>query len=154
MNHERQVKKEPVYKGALIIFYQLGQDNEQHFLVVKNTKTGNITFVGGAKDETDSTVEAAAQREIQEELGIKPEEYYLIPTQQKHEFIFGPQKPERAGCRGCYNVYLADGSSFEKNLKHTNDLKSATWMTRAEVEEALTFPDLKEVFLKTIAEIQ
>ncbi|MBP6945320.1 NUDIX hydrolase [Patescibacteria group bacterium] len=154
MNHEQKAEKEPIYKGALIIFYRLEQDNEPRFLVVKNTKTDNITFVGGAKDDTDSTVEVAAQRETQEELGIKPEEYYLIPTQQKHAFIFGPQKPERAGCRGSYNVYLADGSSFEKNLKHSSDLKSATWMTRAEVEQALTFPDLKEVFLKTIAEIQ
>lgn len=154
MNHERQKEKEPIYEGALVIFYRRPPGGEPRFLVVKNTKTGNSTFVGGAKEDADPSTETAAQREIQEELGIEPEKYQLIPTRVKHEFVFGPQKPERTGHPGSYDVYLADGAALGNEMTHTSDLKSAIWMTRAQVEEALTFPDLKEVFLRAIAEIE
>lgn len=44
--------------------------------------------MSGGKEYEDKDLLDTARREIKEELNIDPEEYTLIPTSIKHEFIF------------------------------------------------------------------
>jgi 8-oxo-dGTP pyrophosphatase MutT (NUDIX family) len=143
---QNNMEKEKVYRGAIAIFYKK-IEGEPRFLVVQNTETGNISFVSGAEEDVDSgSLKASAQREIEEELGLKSVEYKLIPTETRHEFIFGEKKKERAGHKGSYHVFLSDLSGLNEEVGHTGELKSVKWMTEEEVLNTLTFDDLKEVF--------
>jgi len=150
-NIENSNEKEKIYRGAIALFCKK-TDQEPLFLVVENTKTGNVSFVGGAKEDFDQSLEECAQREIEEELGLEPGQYKLKSTGVKQEFVFGPQKVDRAGCKGEYHIFLAKMSA-EDEIGHTGELKSAKWMTKEEVLQSLSFPDLKEIFEKVIEEM-
>ncbi len=142
-----------VFEGAITLFY-MDTDRGRQYLVVENAKTGNLTFVSGAKEDEDSSLKDVALRENREELGIGSTNYELIPTDVRHEFIFGEKKKERAGHRGSYHVFVADMTNADvTNIAHTDELKSVKWMTEKEVLDILTFPDLKEVFIETIKAI-
>jgi len=145
------MSKERIFYGALIIFYKK-IDNQTIFLVAKNAKSGNTTMVGGAKEDSDQSLESCAQREILEELGLVSDQYHLQSTTIKHEFVFGSNQPERAGKPGSYKVYLADVSHLE-NIKHTDELREIKWLNKNEAIDSLSFPDLKEVFKKAINNI-
>lgn len=123
------------------------------YLVVQNTETWNISFVSGAKEDGDKNTIDTANREIREELRIPKEEYELIPTSIRHEFIFWPKKKERAWKKGSYNVFIADWSKLNE-IHPSKELTMATWMTKEEVLDALTFEDLKEVFKNVTWEIR
>jgi len=151
-NSESSGEKEKVFRGAITIFYKSENENLK-YLVVENTKTGNISFVSGAQEEADQSLEDAAQREIKEELGLEPDGYQLIETDVKHEFVFGPKKLKRAGHKGAYQVFIADASALEE-IGHTEELSSMKWMTEEKVLMSLTFQDLKEVFEKAVKEIK
>jgi len=144
--------KEKVYGGALAILFRI-YNNEKEFLVVENAKSGNITFPSGAMEETDTSNLDTIKRELNEELNIK-ETLNYIPVNVKHEFIFGSKKPERAGRKGSYQVYVADMTSFDKIISPTIELSGVKWMTEDELMEKITFPDLKEVFIQTLKEIK
>lgn len=135
-------------KGAIVIFYKKTEQGLR-FLVVENAKTGNFSFVGGAADEIDDSLIETAQREVKEELGLKPDQYELQETDLVHEFIFGEWKKDRVGSKGEYKVFLADISDTDQ-IAPTSELKSATWMSASEARDALTFDDLREVFYQVI----
>ncbi len=149
---EQIKEKEKIFRGALTIIYK-NIDGEKLFLVVENSKTGNITFVGGAEEKSDKGIlETTAWREIKEELNINPDKYILNYTPVTHDFVFGSKKVSRAGCKGCYQVFTADISNIPE-INHTTELKGLKWMTANEVLSTLTFEDLKEVFKNIIKTI-
>ena len=80
-------------------------------------------------------------------------QYKLYPTTITHDFVFDAKKKERAGRRGSYQVFLSDVSDISE-IAHTNELKSAKWMTKKEVLNSLSFQDLKDVFEKAANEIE
>jgi len=152
LNLENMNEKEKVYRGAITIFYKR-IDGELVFLVAENSKTGNITLISGAEEDIDESLESCAQREIEEELGLLPNQYQLKSTNVKHEFVFGSKKPERTGSKGSYQVFLADALKINE-VGHTEELKGIKWMTEKEAIDSLSFPDLKEVFKTAIQEIE
>lgn len=135
---------EKVYQGAIVVFYK-DTAGDRQYLVVDNAKTGNKTFVSGAAETVDGSAIETAQREIEEELGIVSDQYELKATGVTQEFVFGDKKPERAGAKGIYQVFLADVSHLPEVL-HTKELKGVTWLSQSEARDALTFDDLKDVF--------
>ncbi|HBI25698.1 MAG: ADP-ribose pyrophosphatase [Candidatus Wolfebacteria bacterium GW2011_GWC2_39_22] len=137
--------------GAIVIFYRY-RNGRQEFLLVQNAETGNIGFVGGAQEGEESLTETA-QREIKEELGLRPNEYTITSTDTTHEFIFGENKPERDGERGFYQVFLSDGGLLN-NIPYTEELKNIMWKSREDVLKVLSFDDLKDVFSKVIERIK
>lgn len=139
--------EEKVFLGGIAVIHR-NKDGRLEFLVVENAKTKNITFVSGAKEDSDESETDAINREIQEELGLLAGEIKFRPTGIRHEFIFGPSKKDRTGQRGSYEVFLADATNMNKPINHTTELKDAKWMSEEEVMNKLSFPDLKEVFLK------
>ena len=64
-------------------------------------------------------------------------------------WVFGSKKSDREGAKGSYEVFLADASSIGE-INPTTELKGMKWMTKEEVLQSLSFPDLKEVFQKAI----
>lgn len=132
-------------RGGIAILYRQGT-NKREFLVIENAGTGNISFVGGAQENADASEQAGIEREIEEELGVPRGRITLQPTDVRHEFVFGPNKPERAGHRGSYRVYLADVTATSDEISLTKELRSIRWLPREGVLEALSFPDLKDVF--------
>ncbi|NCF75146.1 MAG: NUDIX domain-containing protein [Xanthomonadaceae bacterium] len=142
-------KKEKIYEGAITIFYKK-INQKLFFLVAKNFKTGNITFISGAKEGFDQSLLDSAKRENKEELNLDPKLYKLTPTKIKHKFIFGKKKKERVGCKGSYKVFISDLTNLNFNIKHTKELENIKWMIEKEVFDFLTFPDLKDVFKKTL----
>jgi 8-oxo-dGTP pyrophosphatase MutT (NUDIX family) len=143
---ENDIEKEKVYLGGIAIIYTK-ENNEIKFLVAENSVTKNISFVSGAKEDTDNSVSDAMYRELQEELGSS-DDIKLEPTNVKHDFVFGPKKKERAGYNGSYSVFLADVTGNSSNISHTAELSNMKWLTKEEVLKNLTFDDVKEVFLK------
>jgi 8-oxo-dGTP pyrophosphatase MutT (NUDIX family) len=134
--------------GAISIFYK--NTSPRTFLVVENAETRNITFVSGAQEPQDESIEDTALREIREELGITVGISQLMKTTVKHKFIFSSKKVERTGKRGEYTVFLIDASKLHIET-HTKDLQQVNWMTEEEVLQHLTFEDLKDVFRKAIS---
>ena len=153
LNNELHQEKERIYHGAITVFYKRTKEGPL-FLIAENTKTGNISFVSGAQENEDQSLEASAQRENIEELGLQPDQYELKQIDVKHEFIFGPNKKERAGCKGSYQVFVSDLTNANFEVSHTEELKSLKWMTEKEVLHSLTFPDVAEVFKKTVEAIK
>lgn len=138
--------------GCIGLFYR--KNNEQlEFLVVENSATGNITFVSGAKEDEDNSEIETMKRETGEELEIQTEKINFKPTEVRHEFIFGSSKKERAGLQGSYRVFIANITDMSDQILSTEELKSIRWLNEDEVLKTLSFPDLKEVFLKAINEI-
>lgn len=146
---ENKVEKEKVYQGAITVFYKIKND-EILFLIAKNTKTGNISFVSGAKEDFEQNLMQTAQRENLEELGLNSDQYKLQEIDVKHEFIFGENKKERAGHKGSYQVFISDLTEYSSEISHTKELSEIEWLTETEVLNQLTFSDVKEVFTKTI----
>ena len=153
LNIEKNMEQEKIYHGAITMFYKK-TNKGLLFLVAENTETGNISFVSGAQEDEDQTLEISAQRENIEELGLQPDQYELKQIDVKHEFVFGPKKKERAGHEGSYQVFVSDLTNADFKVSHTNELKSVKWMTKEEVLHSLTFPDVKEVFQKTFEVIK
>lgn len=137
--------------GSLVIFYRHRGDKRE-YLVVHNTSTGNISFVGGAQEKEESS-EDTARREIEEELGLRPDQYVLTSTDVVNEFVFGSKKVDRVGQKGYYHVFLADGGTIG-DIPYTNELKGIAWKSEESVLESLSFEDLKDVFHKAIKHIK
>lgn len=144
--------KEEKILGCIGVFYR--KNNELlEFLVVENSAKGNITFVSGAKEDEDNSEIETMRRETEEELGIKTDNINFRPTGVRHEFIFGPNKKDRDGLSGSYQVFIADVTGVSDQISHTKELKSIKWLNKDEVLQTLSFPDLKEVFLEVLNEI-
>jgi len=148
-NKEQHQEKEKTFRGAITVFYKKTNEGLL-FLIAENTKTGNISFVSGAQEDEDQTLEVSAQRENIEELELQPDQYELKKIDVKHEFVFGPNKKERAGHKGSYQVFVSDLTNADFEVSHTEELRSLKWMTEKEVLHSLTFPDVVEVFKKTV----
>jgi 8-oxo-dGTP pyrophosphatase MutT (NUDIX family) len=144
--------KEKIYFGGIAILYAR-ENGELKFLVVENAETKNITFVSGAKEDIDSSETDTMNREIVEELGLNTDNIKLEDTGVKQEFVFGPKKKERAGHKGSYTVFLGDVSDISSQISHTKELSGIKWMSKEEVLNRLTFPDLKDIFVKATEDL-
>ena len=141
------------YNGAIAILYKRN-DGKINFLLNENKKNGNFTLISGAKEEFDKSLEDTAIREIKEELNLNPTDYILIPTAVKHEFIFGPNKPEREGQKGSYSVFLADVTDYSGKITHKEENRQVVWMIKSEATKKISFDDLREVFKKACEKIE
>jgi bis(5'-nucleosidyl)-tetraphosphatase len=135
-------------KGALVIIFRI-KGEKSEFLIIENKETGNITFVGGACENDESTKQAA-EREMKEELGLNSDQYDLVEIEFKYEFVFDDKKKERVGQEAEYQVYLNDLTDFFGEIIKTDDVKSFEWVSEEEVMKKLTFEEHKSIFTKAI----
>ncbi len=146
------MEKEQVFLGSIGILYRRISGGLE-FLIVENSGTKNISFVSGAKEENDATEEDTLRREIKEELGLDGGGLEFQATTTRHEFVFGPQKKERAGQQGSYGVFLVDATRVDGPISHTQELRKIQWLDRGQVMNSLSFQDLKEVFEKATKDL-
>lgn len=140
-----------IYYGAIVLFYKK-VNNELYFLIQKS-KTGKYGFISGARENEDNhSPEKNAWREVEEEIGLKPDQYKLIATNIKHEFMFGEHKKNRAGAKGEYSVFLSDINNIQ-NIEATDEIESIEWVTYNQVLEKISFDDLREVFIQATKNI-
>ena len=98
-------------------------------------------------------METTAQREIQEELGLDPDTYTLLPTNLFHEFTFDERKIDRSGLTAKYQIFLVDASDIADDIDHSSDLTWIKRMTKSETLNNIPFPELKELFAEAIKNI-
>ncbi len=71
-------------RPAAILIPLLKDKNEWHVLFIRRTvvpgdmHSGQVAFPGGRRDDGDTSIEAAALRETQEELGIEPKDVRIL----------------------------------------------------------------------------
>ncbi len=133
-----------IYFGTIVIIYITNP--ELKVLIVENTKTGNISFVGGASQGKE-TLKETAIREIKEEISVDVQVKDLVKTEFVHEFKYGPSKPERYGSKGQNTVFLLELKNAE-DPKITSEIKNFEWVKPYEALDRIRFEDLKEIIQK------
>ncbi len=121
-----------------------------HFLLLKEPE-GLYSFVGGAQDIEDNTIEDTARREIYEEVSFVPSDYALIVTPIIHEFIHTDPKSERFGKAGTLHIFLAKYEGTEE-VRLGDDLQNFSWNSEQEVQKKLqhAYEYLLPVFNKAV----
>jgi len=145
MNKTDKIKNtQEIIEGVLIISYKK-LNQELYFLLLKH-KGGFWTFPGGAKDDEDDTIKDCAQREIKEEIGLDIKKENLIDTGIRNEFIYGSEKPVRAGKKGMTHVFVSE--IMEEKFSSFHNIEKVEWLTKNEILEKLEFEDIKNLFNK------
>ena len=151
MENESKETESNVIHGSIVIFTR-GEGTNRRFLIFDNAKSGNVTFVSGGQEPLDKSNTETAAREITEEINLNPDDYNLTKSNVHQEFIFNQSKPERAGKKGDYQVFIADLKSPKQIIQPTNEVKSAVWLTKEEILESKLMPDLATVLEQVIEE--
>ena len=78
-----QVPENPKIAAVVCLFFL--KNGAWHLLLIERTSSnpndrhsGQISFPGGKMDETDASLEAAALRELEEEIGISPQNALIL----------------------------------------------------------------------------
>src|SRR5687768_14621385 len=80
---EVELTEETSLKCAAVLVPLVWHDEEWHLLFTRRTDTveshkGQVSFPGGACDEDETTPEATALREAEEEIGIQPKDVRVL----------------------------------------------------------------------------
>lgn len=129
-----------IWFGSIVIAYKTYPNR---ILILENRKSGKITTPSGAVQGGETLQEAAA-RELKEELGwvVSPKRFQV--TQIMQEFVYGPQKKERAGDKGINQVLLLDANHLPEP-QETNDAKNTTWLSLEDAKRKISFDDLRDI---------
>ncbi len=131
--------------GALAILYKL-ENGDYKFLLLKHIK-GYWTFPGGSKEEADRTLEETLARELKEKIGLDISHKVLVNTNLINRFIYGSEKPERAGKRGETHFYLLKLTGTE-TFSSWDKIAEHGWFTKTQISNLLPYEDERKIFLK------
>ena len=129
-------------RGAVVIL----KNKNNEYLLIKNTKSGNISFPGGKTEDGEEVINSAI-REVNEEVGLLPKDFSIRPSGIVYRFIFNNNKPDRTGMTAKYAVFVGDVSEKASPFP-TSDAKEIFWLSYGEVLKKLSFNDLVRVFKK------
>ena len=116
------------------------------YLMLKH-KAGFWSFPGGKVELEDFNIKEGLVREINEELGLKQESYKLIETSVINRFVYGKEKPKRAGNKGVTYYFLMD---LIENIElyPFAEIQEVGWFIKGEVLKKLFNKDMQGAFLK------
>jgi 8-oxo-dGTP pyrophosphatase MutT (NUDIX family) len=80
----------PNVNHSAFAFITIGQGDSQRYLLQWNAKWGVFNLIGGKVDNSkgdDSSFRLAMHRELEEEMGLKHPEDYLIARELKHIYL-------------------------------------------------------------------
>lgn len=123
-------------------------EKDKNYLMLKH-RDGFWSFPGGKIENEDSSVVAGLIREIYEETGLTTKSFRLLETPIINKFIYGNEKPSRAGKRG-KTVYFLMEILENSKIQPKSEVQKIGWFSKNEVLEKLFNNDMKEAFLKTI----
>lgn len=133
------------WRGTIVVAYKT---KPTRILLIENKGSGKITSPGGAIEDREDELIAAA-REIKEEVGWDIQPSMLVKTGIKHEFTYGPNKPERAGDSASNQIFLLNADSLTEP-KETNDAKNPKWFEANEGIERMSFKDVSLLIKKAL----
>ena len=130
------------YTGVIGIVFQ--RSNPIRYILVRNKKTGNLTFPAGGREPGETSSKQVLERELREETGLRPAEYKIMEIPLIHEFTYNIKKRERAGQTAKQRVYLVEIQKMDLNPKDPDAVIDG-WYTAEEVMQKLTFSDAKKL---------
>lgn len=87
--------KQPLREAAVLIGFRQYGDQVELLLTRRNGRLkhhpGQIAFPGGARDQTDASLEACALREAEEEIGLQTHQTAVIGALPPHQTVTGFQ---------------------------------------------------------------
>lgn len=129
--------------GVLIVVFRINVGITEYLLL--KHKDGFWTFPGGKVEEKDTSLVAAAKRELFEETLIDVNEIEIINTSLKNEFIYGSEKSERSGKKGITHLFTLK-LNYTGDPKPNSEIIEIKWATKEEVLDLLPFEDIKNLF--------
>jgi 8-oxo-dGTP pyrophosphatase MutT (NUDIX family) len=124
----------------------INEDTPKYILV--KSKRGVVSFPGGGIEENDKSLEEAMIRELEEEVGLKSQDYYLEKTDIVDEFIYDKDKRGRAHKKSRQVVYLIKTNKKLFRSQEESEIKGPYFEKK--VLENLTFETSKNIFKKAI----
>jgi 8-oxo-dGTP pyrophosphatase MutT (NUDIX family) len=133
-----------VLKNTRAVIWKREGDNI-FFLLTQET-SGSFTIPGGCKDLGDVDLRSALRRELQEELGLKPEDYSVADTgiQKEYENLYKDPQSERFEKKTIIYIFIV--SDLKKEPIPNSEIKNVSWLTKEDALAAFDAPHMKELF--------
>jgi 8-oxo-dGTP pyrophosphatase MutT (NUDIX family) len=130
-------------EGVLAILYREKKGSlpilsSKDYLVVKNSRTGNWSFVAGGKEPRESLLQAI-KREIREEAGIAEKDLiniWLLPFLNEFNSDKGKQRQR------CFAAELKRDAKASAG----DGVSEVAWLAEKKVFDKIRIPGLKRVF--------
>jgi uncharacterized protein YqfB (UPF0267 family) len=118
---------------------------KRSFLITQES-SGSFTIPGGAKDLEDVDLLSALQRELNEELGLLPEEYSVkdLGIQKEYENLYKNPQSVRFGKDTVIHLFAV--TDLKKQPVPGNEIKDVVWLTEEEALNSFNGPHMKELF--------
>jgi very-short-patch-repair endonuclease/8-oxo-dGTP pyrophosphatase MutT (NUDIX family) len=123
------------------------------FFLLTQEPSGSFTIPGGCKDLGDVDLPSALRRELQEELGLKPEDYSMANTdiQKEYENLYKDPQSERFEKKTIIYIFIV--SDLKKEPIPSSEIKSISWLTKEDALAAFSAPHMKELFQLVVDKI-
>ena len=126
------------YNWVVAIVYL--DENPKIFAVSQNKRGYSLP---GGSIENEESLETAICREIEEELGLLPENIQLTKTDLEETFVYDSKKIGRENKQTVRKIFLAKSNKKELKPNDKEVLKS-DWYNFDEAISILTWPNAKE----------
>jgi 8-oxo-dGTP pyrophosphatase MutT (NUDIX family) len=124
-------------------------ESERRFLITQEL-SGKFTVPGGCKDAEDADLEAALRRELNEEVGLKPEDYTMSRVEESREYedlYHHHPESERYGKNTIIYPFLVHLNALVPLTLQASEIKDAVWLDADAARRALAYaPHMKETF--------
>jgi 8-oxo-dGTP pyrophosphatase MutT (NUDIX family) len=134
-------------KNARAIIWR-GNGATRQFLITQEF-SGTFTVPGGAKDLEDESIEVTMERELFEELGLRPEQYHAtrIDWSKEYENLYRDPASERHGRKTIIYPFLIFTKGDPVLLPREGEIEGAAWVDEAEALRRLApSAHMKEIF--------
>ena len=140
-----------VLKNVRAIIWK--KEHDKMFFLLTQETSGSITIPGGCKDVEDIDLLTTINRELQEELGLNPEDYSVKDAgiQKEYENLYKDPQSERFEKKTIIYIFIV--SDLKKEPIPSSEIKSISWLTKEDALAAFSAPHMKELFQLVVDKI-